>query len=133
MHALQHEAACNATRSGMQYLQSAGEIRAAEQARSTLDSLNKQLESARRQEAAAKAVLDAQRSAARSGKLLTTKDIRSISQSVLNPEAAVERGSGGGATRGLLGSLFGGGAPVAAAAKEEAEERVCCLSCLALP
>jgi hypothetical protein len=113
----------------MRCLQSAGEIRASDQARSTLESLNKQLENARRQEAAAKAVLDAQRRAARSGELLTTKDIRGISQSVLDPEAD-EGVRGGGATGGLLGGLFGGAVPVPAAAREEAEERVCCLSCL---
>jgi hypothetical protein len=112
-------------------VQSQEAIRESEQSSALIEQLEAQLEEAQRQEAATKAVLDAQRSAGRSGEILSNREIREITQSVLNPEAAEpssQRGAAGGG--GILSGLFGGATKAAA---QSAEEEVCfwlhCFKC----
>lgn len=98
-------------------VQSRDAIREAEQGEANIEALEEQLEEARRQEAAAKAVLDAQRTAGRDGEVLSGRELKEIRQSVLSPGSA-RGGRGGG---GLLGGLFGGAAK---AAVDDVEEEV---------
>jgi uncharacterized protein YbjT (DUF2867 family) len=104
-------------------VQSSDDLRVAEQAEGQLEALQAQLDSAKRQEGAAKAVLSAQRTAGRSGEVLSRNDVRDITQPILNPERAEQaaRSGGGGGGGGLLGGLFGG---TAQAAVDDAVEGV---------
>ena len=107
-------------------LQSREDLRGAEQAEKQLSQLQQQLDSAKRQEEAAKAVLSAQRNAGRNGEVLSRNDVRAISQPILNPssEEGEEVGAGAGGGGGFLGSLLGGGAKRAGEEAEEAAEEV---------
>jgi hypothetical protein len=112
------------------HVQNQESIRESEQSSAVIKQLEAQLEEAQRQEAAAKAVLDAQRIGARSGKILGNQELREITQSVLNPpsmaaDGVVPRGAAAGG--GMLAGLFGGAAKAAA---QDAQEEVCCFAIL---
>lgn len=104
-------------------MQASGAQREASDAERLIEDLQQRLTSTQRQEAAAKAVLDAQRRAQRSGELLANADIRDITEPILNPPAGGEAAApGGGGGGGLLGGLFG--APKPAKVEEAVEEAV---------
>jgi len=88
-------------------VQASGAQRQAADAERAIGSLEERLTATQRQEAAAKAVLDAQRRAQRSGELLSSADMREITQPILNPpvDGAPEPQAAAGG--GLFGGLFG--------------------------